>query len=323
MLQKRSIKNHESHSGGDGDSGVGSVGSAGSSPGSSLGSRAVSPRLNDVWIAATPTGSPSTGSSSGGTGGMDTGLVDPSLDPTPLHVLERFMEAVDEEGLDTLVNDLVDQVDWDEYNPPLYRREWGRVLRSPLKSTGHVTLDLCLPSGEIARNVLSKSNVVHVPSLYTALRKTTWGGLFPVLQGDQFRSPLAMERKGVAPSSYLTAVEKTSTSSSSSSSSLSVKKRTQQHTTTTSSGGGGRGTIEPSSSDRRGGGVQSLPSKNHMLNAENEPLFREGFTKRGAPRSTEVSESQKLGEEKRQGGRIRPAIARRRTTTTSPSSSSS
>ena len=96
-------------------------------------------------------------------------------------------------------------MDWEEYNPPLYRAEWGRVLRSPLKNTGHVTLDLCLPSGDIARNVLSKSNVVHVPSLYTALRKTTWGGLFPVLQGDRVRSPLAVEHKGVAPSSFLSA----------------------------------------------------------------------------------------------------------------------
>ena len=96
-------------------------------------------------------------------------------------------------------------MDWEEYNPPLYRAEWGRVLRSPLKSTGHVTLDLCLPSGEVARNVLSKSNVVHVPSLYTALRKTTWGGLFPVLQGDTFHSPLTMEKKGVGQSPFLPA----------------------------------------------------------------------------------------------------------------------
>jgi ribosomal protein RSM22 (predicted rRNA methylase) len=44
-----------------------------------------------------------------------------------------------------------------------------------VQATGHVTLDMCLPTGEIARNVLSKSNVVHVPALYTALRKTTWG----------------------------------------------------------------------------------------------------------------------------------------------------
>ena len=243
-------------------------------------------------------------------------MVDVSHDPTPLHVLERFMEAVDEEGLETLVDDLVDQVDWDEYNPPLYRREWGRVLRSPLKSTGHVTLDLCLPSGEIARNVLSKSNVVHVPSLYTALRKTTWGGLFPVLQGDQFRSPLAVERKGVVPSSFLTATDKTITTSSSSSST----KRTQQQATTNTpgggggSGGGGRGYVEPSSNDRRRGGIGNPL----------EPLSREDSRKGGAPRFTEGSKASASVEEKRSGGRVRPAIARRRTTDSplSPSSRS-
>ena len=28
---------------------------------------------------------------------------------------------------------------------------------------------------------------MHIPSIYTALRKTTWGGLFPVLQDDMVR----------------------------------------------------------------------------------------------------------------------------------------
>ena len=29
---------------------------------------------------------------------------------------------------------------------------------------------------------------MHIPSIYTALRKTTWGGLFPVLQDDMVRA---------------------------------------------------------------------------------------------------------------------------------------
>lgn len=37
---------------------------------------------------------------------------------------------------------------------------------------------------------------MHVPSLYTALRKTTWGGLFPVVSGRIERSSLSRNAKG-------------------------------------------------------------------------------------------------------------------------------
>ena len=37
---------------------------------------------------------------------------------------------------------------------------------------------------------------MHVPSLYTALRKTTWGGLFPVVSGSIERSSLSRNAKG-------------------------------------------------------------------------------------------------------------------------------
>ena len=30
---------------------------------------------------------------------------------------------------DLLVDDLIDEIDWEEYEPPLYRHEWGRILR--------------------------------------------------------------------------------------------------------------------------------------------------------------------------------------------------
>jgi ribosomal protein RSM22 (predicted rRNA methylase) len=45
-------------------------------------------------------------------------------------------------------------------------------------------MDLCTPEGRLLRNTVAKSNMHHIPSLYTALRKTTWGGLFPVLAGE-------------------------------------------------------------------------------------------------------------------------------------------
>eukprot|EP01034_Spumella_vulgaris_P021904 gene21904-27981_t len=117
-------------------------------------------------------------------------------DPTPLNVLKRF-SGIKKDDVQEVVDVLLDEVDWDEYNPPLHREEYGRIVRSPIKSRGHITMDLCVPSGHITRNVLSKGNLVAVPALYGALRKTTWGGLFPALIHDQEKSPLTIRSKGL------------------------------------------------------------------------------------------------------------------------------
>ena len=68
------------------------------------------------------------------------------------------------------------------------------MYRSPIKSKGHIVIDLCVPEGSIIRSSLSRSNMLQVPSLYTALRKTTWGGLFPVLSDSVERSPLSKKK---------------------------------------------------------------------------------------------------------------------------------
>jgi ribosomal protein RSM22 (predicted rRNA methylase) len=44
-------------------------------------------------------------------------------------------------------------------------------------------MDLCTPEGRLLRNTVARSNMPQIPTLYTALRKTTWGGLFPTLSG--------------------------------------------------------------------------------------------------------------------------------------------
>lgn len=95
--------------------------------------------------------------------------------------------------MEDLVEDLVDEVDWDDYNPPLFRQEYGRLIRSPLKKKGHVILDTCQSDGHLTRSVLAKSEVWQVPTLYSALRKLRWGGIIPVLplQQQQQRGPLA------------------------------------------------------------------------------------------------------------------------------------
>ena len=50
-------------------------------------------------------------------------------DPTPLATLNRFLEARNEGEVNDLVENLLDDVDWDDYNPPLYRQEYGRIIR--------------------------------------------------------------------------------------------------------------------------------------------------------------------------------------------------
>ena len=117
--------------------------------------------------------------------------------PSPLQILSSAVEQ-EPEGMPAYLDALVDRhdIDWETYAPALRREEWGRIMRSPIKSKGHATLDLCVPSGVLTRSVLSRGNMLQVPSLYTAMRKTTWGGLFPALLEEEERSPLAIKSAG-------------------------------------------------------------------------------------------------------------------------------
>ena len=98
-----------------------------------------------------------------------------------------------------VLDELIDKVDWEDYKPPIYRNEWGRIIRSPIKNKGHIIMDMCLPSGTIQRTTFSKANLVSVPSIFTALRRATWGGLFPVLideTEDSYFSPVMKKQRG-------------------------------------------------------------------------------------------------------------------------------
>jgi len=131
---------------------------------------------------------------------------------SPLSILVKLRQADLGNRSPKDVQDVMEQVGedmaWDTYNPIMVRNEWARVLRSPIKAKGHVTMDLCVPTassmssstssssrdgGSVTRVVLSKSNMLQVPSLYTSMRKTTWGGLFPVLIDETEASPLAQK----------------------------------------------------------------------------------------------------------------------------------
>jgi ribosomal protein RSM22 (predicted rRNA methylase) len=115
---------------------------------------------------------------------------DSSAHPSTLEVLNRLM-VTNKKDVKNVVEKLIDEVDWEEYKPPLRRTEWGRVLRSPLKRRGHVSIDMCEPSGTVVRTTLSKRPLHHIPSLFTAIKKTTWGGLHPTLPDSLQKSPLS------------------------------------------------------------------------------------------------------------------------------------
>ncbi|SNX84189.1 uncharacterized protein MEPE_02897 [Melanopsichium pennsylvanicum] len=53
---------------------------------------------------------------------------------------------------------------------------WPRLIKSPLKKGGHVTLDACCASGNIERFTISKASGKQA---YQDARKSKWGDLFP------------------------------------------------------------------------------------------------------------------------------------------------
>lgn len=51
-----------------------------------------------------------------------------TADPTPLNIVQRYLDYPDEET-NPLTEQLMDEVDFDDYNPPLVRNEYGRLIR--------------------------------------------------------------------------------------------------------------------------------------------------------------------------------------------------
>jgi hypothetical protein len=49
-------------------------------------------------------------------------------DPTPLNIVQRFLDWKDEDT-NPLAESLMEEVDFDDYNPPLVKDEYGRLLR--------------------------------------------------------------------------------------------------------------------------------------------------------------------------------------------------
>ena len=73
--------------------------------------------------------------------------------------------------------------------------EWGRMVRPPIKRSGHVIVDLCDAEGQLSRQIIAKSNAWEGgvgKSGYKAARKSKWGDLWA------YRDPRLMNETKVA-----------------------------------------------------------------------------------------------------------------------------
>lgn len=60
------------------------------------------------------------------------------------------------------------------------RNQMGRIIRAPIKKKGHIYIDYCAHPGKIIRHRVSKATSNNVaPGIYSAARKSRWGGLWP------------------------------------------------------------------------------------------------------------------------------------------------
>ncbi|KAL3943468.1 MAG: hypothetical protein SGBAC_002479 [Bacillariaceae sp.] len=60
------------------------------------------------------------------------------------------------------------------------RNQMGRIIRAPIKKKGHIYIDYCADPGRIVRHRVTKASSNNVaPGMYSAARKSRWGGLWP------------------------------------------------------------------------------------------------------------------------------------------------
>jgi len=72
------------------------------------------------------------------------------------------------------------------------RLDWGRLIRAPLKRKGHIILDFCCSEGKdgskIVRHRVSKAKAENsAPGMFSAARKSRWGGFWPNLSRSDFK----------------------------------------------------------------------------------------------------------------------------------------
>lgn len=97
----------------------------------------------------------------------DKGIYPDEGDALPLETERQGMERIYQtEAADTVLQEHLRQSSY----------SWRRIIYSPMKRSGHVTMDTCTPNGQIARIVIPKSQGKRD---YYDARKAGWGDLFP------------------------------------------------------------------------------------------------------------------------------------------------
>jgi ribosomal protein RSM22 (predicted rRNA methylase) len=61
------------------------------------------------------------------------------------------------------------------------RSSFGRIIQAPRKKKGHVLIDCCTAPGHIVTHTIPKSMSKVAPGVYSAARKSRWGGFWPDL----------------------------------------------------------------------------------------------------------------------------------------------
>ena len=65
------------------------------------------------------------------------------------------------------------------------RAKFGRVIHAPKKRKGHIFIDTCVSPGALTRVTVTKSMSKTLPGIYSAAKRSRWGGLWPHVQGDE------------------------------------------------------------------------------------------------------------------------------------------
>lgn len=100
------------------------------------------------------------------------------LGATPKELMQWLQKAEGARQINTAM-DMMENMDWEDYSPPLHRKDWARSVRSPMKLKSHIIIDQCTPEGRIQRYTHSRGFLKDLPGVYTGIRKLSWGGILP------------------------------------------------------------------------------------------------------------------------------------------------
>jgi len=113
---------------------------------------------------------------------LDAGLRQKGIDSNQNLHLERAL-SIEDQYVDSTLDKLGLELVRGEN-----RKNFGRIIRSPIKKKGHVIIDYCSHTsdgedsqvGRIVRSKISRAQSLRcAPGMYSSSRKARWGGFWP------------------------------------------------------------------------------------------------------------------------------------------------